>query len=627
MKKLFSLIGVFIGIYLVFFFFLYSDSLIFPMNTGILYDCSTAKNITSEELKDIAEKHNVTVFTNEYNNCSFFNTDIVFRYLYISDADDIKMGLQSNLIPTNKILYQEETDMEKRIQRFWAIENEASDFNGFTDELMAYEAEIMDFETGTMNIIVIFSERNIMFFSCIILLLSFCVSVFYMLRKKEIAIFKLNGYSDISISLNIIKIATKPILIGYALISILFSIYVAVMRVELLPDFAKLILYISICIVLTMLIVMLIGTLFIKFINITSALKSSKNNISLLVLSIAFKLLATIILVIFAKDVFYDVVNFQAISSSVESSNNSEFYYINTSEVPDDSTMETILSIFDEVDNDKIYNYDADPMYCLSVTDAIMNQEKREAVYNNPPTVRMSYNMLDYITIYSDNGELLKKDSFDYNADTILIPSNLADKTEEILSAYYMSTNINVCYIESGQEHVNLLYPNTKAYNAIYYLKPIERSIYYNSGQVLYHEDIIDDIKNNLEINNIDSGTVTLINLSTDNQITIDNSYLRLIEDLQFFSVNLLSFILSVIAIGIVYCEFRKKEIAVYKILSVYPTRLLLCLCGINMLITLLVALFICPAVFFIPLLEVLIYLAIFNNYRSKKTVSTLKGE
>ncbi len=627
MKKLFSLIGVFIGIYLVFFFFLYSDSLIFPMDTGTLYECSTAKSITAEELTDIAEKHNVTVFTNEYNNCSFFNTDIVFRYLNVSDADNIAMGQQKNLIPTNNITYQEETDMEKKIQRFWAIENEASDFSGFKDELNAYELDISVFETITMDLSVVFAESNVMFFACVVLLLSFCVSVFYMLRKKEIAIYKLNGYSDISISMNIAKVSVTRILIGYILVSILFSIYVSVMKVELLSDYAMLVLYILICIVLTMLIAMIIGTIFIKCINIISALKSSKNNISLLILSIAFKLLATIIFVLFAKNVFFDVVNFQSVNTAIESSNNSEFYYINTSEIPDDATMEKILSIFDEVDNDKIYTYEADPMFCLSVTDATVNQEIREAMYNNPTTVRMSYNMLDYIPVYSDNGEQLKKTDFDCTADTILIPSNLTDKTEEIVSVYGNKADIKVCYIESGQEHINFLYPNTKTYNAIYYLKPIERSIYVNGGEVLYHEDIIDEIQSVLDENKIDSGTVNLVCLSSDNQILIGNATLRLIDDMQYFLVNLMSFVLSVIAIGIVYCEFRKKEFAVFKILSVFPARILLLLCGVNMVITLVVTLFICPSLFFIPLLEVLIYIIIFNNYRSNKIVTTLKGE
>lgn len=626
MKKLFSLIGVFIGIYLVFFFFFYADNLIFPTNTDTIYECGIERSITSGELTDIAEKHNVTVFTNEYNNCSFFNTDIVFYYFNISDADSITMGRQNNLIPTNNITYQKEVDTEKKIQRFWAIENEISDFVGFEEELKDYKAEFEVFETFQMGPYVIFSSDNIRFFSCIVILLSFCISVFYMLRKKEIAIYKLNGYSNASISMNIAKIAVTRILIGYILVGILFSIYVFIMKPEILPDYALLILYISISIVITMIVAMAIGTLFIKCINIIAALKSSKNNKSLLILSVAFKLVATIILVLFAKDVYFDALRLANVTSSMENAKNSEFYYINTSNVPDDATMESILTIFDEVDNDKIYTYRNDPIDCLNRTNPDY-KKKREAMYDNPIKLRMSHNMLDYIPIYSENGELLKKDDFDRNTEVLLIPSNLKDKTDEILSKYRNKDNIQVSYIERGQEHINFLYPGTSFYNAIYYLKPIERSLYVNGGEVLYHQDIIDDIQNILEKNNIDSGTVNLICLSSDNDIIINNAYLELSTHLQYFLVNFMSFILSVVAIGIVYCEFRKKEIAVYKIMSVFPTRVLLSLCGVNMLISLLVTLIICPAVFFIPLLEVVIYVLIFNSYYSKKTVTTLKGE
>ena len=61
MKKLFNLIGAFIGTYLVYIFVIYSGSLIFPMNIGNLYECSLERNIYSENLIDTAEQYNVTV--------------------------------------------------------------------------------------------------------------------------------------------------------------------------------------------------------------------------------------------------------------------------------------------------------------------------------------------------------------------------------------------------------------------------------------------------------------------------------------------------------------------------------------------------------------------------------------
>lgn len=64
MRKLFYLAGFFIGIYLMFFFALYSSGNIFPKNTGNLYDCSVENHIESEDLIDAAKRssqHNITM--------------------------------------------------------------------------------------------------------------------------------------------------------------------------------------------------------------------------------------------------------------------------------------------------------------------------------------------------------------------------------------------------------------------------------------------------------------------------------------------------------------------------------------------------------------------------------------
>lgn len=626
MKKLFNLIGVFIGIYLGYVFVIYSGSLIFPMNIGSLYDCALEKNIYSENLIDTAEKYNVTVFTTEYYSTSLWKKDVVFNYLSISDNDDIKMGYQNTLFPTNKILYKENPEIGLKLQRFWVIQNEDSDFTSFIDELKSYGINSEIFESRRMNFSVIFSQTNVQFFLCVIVLLIFCISIYYMLRSKEIAILKLNGCNDLSISANIIKIAVVRILSGYVLVSIIFGVYLFLKHRELLTDFSKLCFYIIVCVILTMLIVMLIGVFFVKFLSVLPALKNNKNNKLLIIFTIAFKLCATIILMIFAQNVYYDILDLQVANKTNDSVKSSDFYYMKTSEIPDDVLMDLILVNFDQSDNDKIYNY-ANPTDYLYGHEGSIDEDKKALMTADPPIIRMSYNMLDFIPIYSDKGEIIDKNSFDRSSATILIPSDLSEKTEEIVDGFGENTTVKVRYIQSGQEHYNFLNPIEKTYNAIYFLKPIERNIYFNNGRVLFHQDIIGDMQKYLSDNKIDQGTVTLVNLSSDYQKIISNLNLKLIDDLQFLIVNAISFLLSMIAIGVVYCEFRKKEIAVFKILSVFPTRMILYLCGINMLITFIVALCICPVFLGISLLEGIVYIIILHNYQTKKTVSILKGE
>ena len=95
MKKLFTLTGVFAGIYLVFLFILFSSSLIFPNTQGQLYDCMLEKTITANELSSISDKYKITTFTTEYKNTSFFEKDIIFNYFNNSDTNNIRYGLQN----------------------------------------------------------------------------------------------------------------------------------------------------------------------------------------------------------------------------------------------------------------------------------------------------------------------------------------------------------------------------------------------------------------------------------------------------------------------------------------------------------------------------------------------------
>lgn len=624
MKKLFSLTGVFIGIYLIYVFLIYSGSLVFPTNIGNLYECALKKNIYSENLIEVAQKYDVTVFTTEYKNTSFLNNNINFNFLNISGNDDIKIGYQNTLFHSNRILYKKDLENGLKIQRFWTIEN--SNFKGFIAELKDHGIQSEIFEAPRMEFSVIFAEKNVEFFACVILLLTFCASVYYMLRSKEIAILKLNGCNDLSISTNIIKTAVKRILIGYTLISISFGVYLLVKNHELLTDFLKLYLYVAICIVLLMSIVILFGTFFVKFLNILPALKSNKNNKLMMIFIIVFKLCVTIILVFFAKNVYYDVLDLQVANLANDTVQSADFYYIKTPEIPDDVLTELLLSNFDEIGTDNVYDY-SNPTNCLYGHESILNHDKKETMSDTTPIIRMSYNMLDFIPIYSDGGKIIDKDSFDCSSTTILIPSDLSDSTKEIVSKFNENTTLKVRYMKSGQEYYNFLNPVETSYNTIYYLEPVEKNIYFNNGRVLFHKEIITEIQKYLSENKIDSGTATLVNLSSDYQKSISNLKLKLIEDLQFLIVNLLSFLLSVIAIGIVYCEFRKKEIAVFKILSFFPIRSILYLCGINMMLTLFVTLYICSIFSFISILESIIYIVIFYNYQTKKSASILKGE
>lgn len=626
MKKLFTLIGVFAGIYLVFLFILFSSSLIFPNTQGQLYDCMLEKTITANELSSISNKYKITTFTTEYKNTSFFEKDITFNYFNNSDVNNIRYGLQKKIIRANKILYEENSNEELKIQRFWAINNNEANFKLFSEDLKEYVLQKEAFESHRMNFSIVFAERNIEFFICVIMFLIFCVSIYYVLRSKEIAILKLNGYNIFVISMKILAKAVQQITIGYTIIGLAFIVYLTLLNGTLIADFLRLYMYIFICLFVAMLVICIIGAIFIKILKIIPALKNNKNNKILIILVVAFKVAITGIFIFSATHLCIDYLDYKLTTEGYESIESKNFNYIKTSKTPDENLMENILIAMEKSNLEDIYNY-SNPSYSLNGHEVFNNTKKREEMITNPPVIRMSHNMLKYVNIYSEDNSVIDVNSFDNRKTIILLPNNLKNRENEILKKYDDISNSKVIYIKDKQEHFNFLRPNEKVYNAIYLLKPIERSIYFNNGRVVFGKESTAKMEKYLLKIGADKGTVQLINLESEHKKMLDNMQLKLIDKIQLFLINTLSFFLAIIAVGIVYCEFRKKEIAIMKVLLQKPLRVIFVLCSINVAITTVISLILNPLLCTVCGLEIVIYILIVYLYYSRKAISVLKGE
>lgn len=626
MKKLFTLIGVFAGIYLVFLFILFSSSLIFPNTQGQLYDCMLEKTITANELSSISNKYKITTFTTEYKNTSFFEKDITFNYFNNSDVNNIRYGLQKKIIRANKILYEENSNEELKIQRFWAINNNEANFKLFSEDLKEYVLQKEAFESHRMNFSIVFAERNIEFFICVIMFLIFCVSIYYVLRSKEIAILKLNGYNIFVISMKILAKAVQQITIGYTIIGLAFIVYLTLLNGTLIADFLRLYMYIFICLFVAMLVICIIGAIFIKILKIIPALKNNKNNKILIILVVAFKVAITGIFIFSATHLCIDYLDYKLTTEGYESIESKNFNYIKTSKTPDENLMENILIAMEKSNLEDIYNY-SNPSYSLNGHEVFNNTKKREEMITNPPVIRMSHNMLKYVNIYSEDNSVIDVNSFDNRKTIILLPNNLKNRENEILKKYDDISNSKVIYIKDKQEHFNFLRPNEKVYNAIYLLKPIERSIYFNNGRVVFGKESTAKMEKYLLKIGADKGTVQLINLESEHKKMLDNMQLKLIDNIQLFLINTLSFFLAIIAVGIVYCEFRKKEIAIMKVLLQKPLRVIFVLCSINVAITTVISLILNPLLCTVCGLEIVIYILIVYLYYSRKAISVLKGE
>lgn len=625
MKKLFTITGALTAVYMIYLFIICSSYFIFPQSDGQIYECLVDKSISSEELKNLSRKYDITTFTNEYKNNSVFNQEIEFSFFNTSSKDKIQYGLQKQLIRSNKILYKSTEKNNLRIQRFWAINNDNKNFNEFEKSMRDFNFSKNLFRDSGTNFSIIFLEENIIYFLCIVMFMIFCISIHYILRSKEIAILKLNAYNTYKISVKVLLDAIKSSFLSFTTISIIFMIYILFKDKFLVRDFIMMFLYISLCLLAVTFIASLVASVFVKKLEIIPALKNYKNNKAILILVISFKIVITIAFMFSASKFYENYLDWKVAKQGIEVVGSNDLSYIKTSSTPDENYMDKILKCISSIDKEHLYNY-ANPSFSLYGHQSL-NDNKKNNMLDNPPVIRMSHNMLDYVKIYSTDNKLISKNEVDANKNTVLLPYNLKLNTNEILMGINDFEKAEIKYIKEGQKHYNLLIPEQVVYNAVYLLTPVENNIYYNGGRLIFDEKSNMQIDNYLTEIGADRGTISIVQLESDYNKIIDNLWLIFIDNLQFMIINILSYTLSILAVSIAYCEYRKKELAVLKINGVKPKRVILILCGINFFINIIIAVLINKIFVIFALYEIIINLIVIRNYYSKKSLSIIKGE
>lgn len=471
----------------------------------------------------------------------------------------------------------------------------------------------------------ILSKDNIDILFCVVLLIVFITSALCVLRSKEIAVMKLSGYENCLILFRILKNAWKRLIIAYFFVGITFLIYIIISVNSILDDFIKLFGYMTICVLLVLAISSFAGCVIIRFINIVEALKGNICSKYFVILIAIFKILATYIIMLSAKDVYLNYLTLKVEQTGEKSIGTFCASYLNTSEIPDEATMTDLLVVFDNVDNQKIYNY-SEPTNCLYGYEAFLDNAQKKDMHDNPPFVYMSYNMLNFIHIYTTSGDLVSQKSCAWDGTTLLIPEHLSHDLEGIINRFSNQTTYKVRFIQSDQEHYNLLHPMQKAYNVIYVLSPVQKNIYPNNGHVLFDNEVKSQVESILHGAGINKGSVYLRDLKAHYE-TIENTLvLEIIHNVEKCILNIFTYAISLIAIAVAFFEYRKKELAVYKLLSVNSSKAFFHLCGVNTLATLSVSTVILPVFGLLCIFETFIYAMIFHVYLKRRVVNTLKG-
>lgn len=559
MKKVFSMIGVLTSTLLIFFFLQYSNYVIFPMHIGAVMDCSVKKGITSRELVEKAHNNNITVFTVAYDNKSFFSRKINFIFLNVNSNDRICFGLQKNLLPTTRIYYAEQGSEVTYIQRFWAMKNKDTDFKAFMGELEENLPEYEQFIPVKLSLLDLFGAQNLHFFACVFLLLLFCNFAWIWIRCEEITELKCHGDEFIyEIKSKLIKNSWKMIT-TFSMFSGIFGIYILMRNSSFIFDYFKI--FITFSLILLMIRFVCVR-LALEIVRKTAfyALTCVEKRCFSIILFLAFEVIAACLFIISSQKTYFSIMNltmFEQGASVIESFSPS---YITTSKIPDETSMEALISLFDEIDMNNVYNY-ASPTNCLMGYSELCNKEARNQMSKEAPTVRMSYNMLDFVPIYENSGAQLKKEDLNQEVTTLLIPEHLKDNTEDILRNFYGGQFFDVRFIQSNQEHINILDPSQRVLNAKYVLTPVEKSIYYTNGKVLFAENIAAYVEKKLNDYGFDHGTISLKKLSVDYGMIADELKLAFVCDGLLWIINALCFFTIIIDGLSIIIKFRRKEV------------------------------------------------------------------
>lgn len=517
MKKVFQIVGILFGILLIFFFLQYSNYAIFPMRTDEILDCSVENAITSIELSEIAKANHITAFTITYNDTSFFNRNIHFDFLNINPDDQICLGTKNRLLPSTQINYMEHGDEVSYIQKFWALKSKDADFIGFMDQLKTYVPAYDHFDPVKLNFLYMLNLQNLHFYGCVFMIfflsnfIWFCISA----EKKSV----LKSCSDQ------VLYEAMP----YLFVSSAFGIYIILADPSFLLDFVQTFAAFGFLLFVVNIAGAGLAFMIAQVIRRFCFAYKVKRAFVFTILSV-FAFITACIFAVSTKNAYFSIMDLPMFEHGANIMSSLSPAYITTAKIPDAASTDQLLSIYDEIENRDVYNY-AHPTSTLSGYRGSHKKEAREQMSREPSVVRMSYNMLDYIQIYGDDGVQLCPQMFHQEVTTLLIPENLKDNSAQIARNFYGSEDFNIGFIQSNQEHFDILDPRKKVVNAIYMLTPIEKDIYYTNGRVLFGKNSVAVVAKRLRDCKFDAGTISLNELSTDYEMIRDDLKLVVISN------------------------------------------------------------------------------------------------
>ncbi|WP_079710203.1 hypothetical protein [Paraliobacillus ryukyuensis] len=625
MKKIFYGIGILVAVFSFFFFLLVADKMVYH-NDDTIYEFELSQSISGKELKEIAEDTNLMIRLANFENSSFGRN--VLEVTFINPDSTINLGKQPSVFPKNKITYNVfDGEISKKIKFFTIQSNDSKKIENIKSVLKkrGYSVSVLKNEAINFSLGMLFSALNMKFFSLLTLLIILSIATYYVYRLKEIGILKLHGWNNRRISFRLLSKLLLHSYLSSLFLVIPFSIYIFISDVSKLILYAQI--YILLCFFLAIVFLLsaVVGTLYIYKVNQVGAIKNKRNNKLLFYTLIIFKFIIVALLSFSLNTSIKDSYQLNANIQSISKLQNYDLYKIQTSVIPDEKIHKKLDRLINTLDPEHVYNYSPTD-HRLDITKLKLYQSsgklraRDEYAYTS-----ISPNTLTFLDIVDESGH--KIDASQVKANTLLIPIHIKNDVEIVRDYYQLEKNTKIIYIKNGQVQDNILLPGYYIYDSIYYIHELKRKLYLNSGEVLLDKKGADFINQELDHLGIDTNSIRIDSLNNDYNILKGNFELDLFESLFHVIINLLSFFLCVLSIMTIFLELRKKELAVYRLVGIYPINSIGKFTILNGIITIGITLIVNPSFLILFFIEGIIYGVLLHQYMKRKAVLVLKGE
>lgn len=434
MKRLFHLIGIFVALFSVLFFFYLADKKDIITTTENEYTFQLSKYITNTHLEKLAQKSDVTIQLKEFQNVSLGHTKMTITFL--NPGKDFKEGRRPSVFPKEKIIYQR-SDQKKnqKVQFFSAVESNQKKIAKLKKLLKEEKFQVeTDVTTPTpFGAVMLFNTLNAQFFVQIFLLAIFCIASYYVHRSKEIGILKLNGWNNVRISIRIFKMIFYHTIIPAIILMALFSIYILKMDQSMILTYLRLCIYISIFLSVVYGLALIVGSVFIHNIDVINAVKNKKNYEVHFYLTLLVKIVITVSVMINSSNLIDQINHTKRVIESARQQNQWNLSILNTSVSPSEKVQKRLNEIIGSLPDRDVYNYTS-PEILYQTTD-VSKTQRTDFIDNY---MEISYNVLEKVKVVDKNNKRLKPKDFTGKGASVLNEAIEQEKIDQ--STLYLNT-------------------------------------------------------------------------------------------------------------------------------------------------------------------------------------------